>query len=172
MTRPTILRAIGFDPGSAHTGYCVVELGRDARGLVRYVEGGVIESDGTESDHFDALISYAHDIIAIERPGEFIKSTDGPKAATATAKALIRASHVSGQVYALARSRTGATPFELGAAEVRRAICGRPNATDAMVKAAVTRWTVDLPRVANHVRDALAVATVALWHEGKRWGLA
>jgi Holliday junction resolvasome RuvABC endonuclease subunit len=141
---------MGFDPGPTWTGWATIEISGNL--LPQFIDGGKVKS---LPDSFDELIHERGriDLIAIERCGMAFRA--------AAANALIRTSEIAGLLHGLAlwSSVTGVvlqTSFE-----VRKALIGKRNASDAEVKMALQNTVLGLPKTNAHVRDAIAVAVVA-----------
>lgn len=164
-------RAVGLDPGPSTTGYGILEMGRDRRGLGRFVACGQIRS----SDEFELLAVLDRAgrgaLVCVETPSASMRAGEDRKAILSIASELIATSRqagwIAGYVAGLwqASDEPGPAPFTASAEQVRAAIGAGRSPSDAQVKAAVQRWVTDLPKISNaHERDALAVALVGLWN--------
>ncbi len=151
-----LIRVLAFDPGEHSTGWCLLESAI-TRGFARYLDGGNVESTKSAFRTLIATIEPTRTICAIEAPSGHIHEHVRGAALLATAR-------VAGWIGGIAFSQEAKT-IEVSASKWRLAICGKTNPSDAIVKLAVSRYTVGMPARSNaHVRDALGCGIVAMWN--------
>jgi Holliday junction resolvasome RuvABC endonuclease subunit len=141
------MRVLGVDPGTASIGWAVVEFGA----AVKIVGMGKWEA-GQFRPEMIATMKVALDISRayIEKPVGFA----GPQV-----QYIVETAVQAGVIYGVCKM-VGLDPKFMKATEVRKALCGKPQAKDAMVKVAIER-IVALPKQTNaHGRDAVAIALV------------
>ena len=137
---------VGIDPGTKKTG--MVELCFDGSRF------HYMWCDHVLNESVHSLIQTSH-LVAIEAPGG---SMFGGGARSAN---VVRASYWAGWFACIANSR-GCRVVEATANEWRKAIVGRANAKDALIKSKVVPAIVGWPKVSNsHVRDAAGMAMFA-----------
>jgi Holliday junction resolvasome RuvABC endonuclease subunit len=152
------LLVIAFDPGPTTCGLAVVQR---TRGSARFISASNIPS--TQAAVREALATSGASIVAVETPSGFIHQHARGAQLLATARI---AGMIVGQAAAL-----GLATLEMSAQDWRRPFCGgghRGVPGDAAVKAAIRVFVTDVPKRTNtHVRDAIALATVASWNHLK-----
>lgn len=147
-------RVLGLDPGSTFTGWAVLREGETRRQKPTFLRGGRVANEGL----WDLLRDCERDtLIAIESPAGHIFSPARGAQLLATKGV---ASEIAGAAKAL-----GFKVWEKPCAHVRKVLCQRATAGDRVVKTALPVFVDGLPKRSNsHVRDAIAVAAVALMH--------
>lgn len=140
------LQVLGIDPGTKKSG--VTELEFDGS-TFRFAWTGNVPNDDVH-----LRISPAH-LVGIEAPGG---SMFGGGARSAN---VVRSSYWAGWFACIANAR-GCRIVEATANEWRKAIVGRANAKDALIKSKVVPHIVGWPKVSNsHARDAAGMAMFA-----------
>lgn len=140
------MQILGIDPGTKKTG--VTELRFDGSHF-HYVWSGHVKNDDVH-----LRISSVH-LVGIEAPGG---SMFGGGARSAN---VVRSSYWAGWFACIANGR-GCRIVEATANEWRKAIVGRANAKDALIKSKVVPLIVGWPKASNsHVRDAAGMAMYA-----------
>ena len=153
---------LGIDPGTAVTGYGVVEpaLAIDRPG--RLVECGVIRTDPKQKmwSRLETLYDGVSELIARHRPSAVaIETVFYGKNARST----LTLGHARGVILLCIR-RAGLGLVELKPTEVKRFMTGNGHASKAQMQAAVgARLGLAAPPEPPDVADALAVALCAGW---------
>ena len=158
---------IGIDPG-ATVGFCELEVtGNVVQGRrARWVTGKSVRAVPHLHTFLDMVIEGAPDgaVFALEEASGY---AHGERAA-AKVKALMASAKVEERI-ANKIEVAGFVVVRLAASHARKLVVGRGAATDAMVKAAVTRLIEGVPRSNAHVRDAAVVAlAVGFTHKPAR----
>lgn len=117
------------------------------------------EGSAATRDVFASGLIRDVDVLAVEGVSGAVYNTgDGMGAALSRGKALMVAARLSGRLEQWARDHS-VEHHEYTARDVRKAMCGRANADDAMVALVVRSRVVDWPARSNaHERDAALVA--------------
>jgi Holliday junction resolvasome RuvABC endonuclease subunit len=157
---------LSWDPGPTRSAFAIVSEG--ARGMSVFVNAGLLKSD----DHYAiqaklAEAAHAGAIVAVEIPTA-LHPRAGASVANllARSKQLLATSRVAATIAADARGM-GLKVIELPASKWRHAITRKSNASDAVIKRAVTMYCAGLPARSNaHVRDAIGLGLVTLWGAG------
>ena len=150
---------LSFDPGVT-TGW--VLLCSDGS-RVFYRDGGTVHG-GWDAVH--ALLQTQLRDIQFAVPGAraalAVETVVGSAWARPGAKsaALIAASELAGRILGVGRER-GMSVVEASAREWRRAIVGKANASDVLIKAVVHKRVRGVPRTNEHVRDAIGMGLYA-----------
>ncbi len=158
---------LGIDPGTATTGYGVVE--EDAVGAARLVRCGVIETPAAAAMPQRLLTIYQKmaDLIAEARPIAIAVEELFFKRNVTTALTVGQARGV----ILLAAAQAGVPVFEYKPAEVKQALVGYGNADKTQIQEMV-RMLLDLPAVPrpDDAADAVAVAICHLHsHRLRGW---
>ncbi|MGC8782265.1 MAG: crossover junction endodeoxyribonuclease RuvC [Anaerolineae bacterium] len=150
---------LGIDPGTATTGYGVVE--EDAAGEARLVRCGVIETPAAAAMPQRLLTIHQRvaGLIAEARPAAIAVEELFFKRNVTTALTVGQARGV----VLLAAAQAGVPVFEYKPAEVKQALVGYGNAEKAQIQEMV-RMLLDLPAVPrpDDAADAVAVAVCHL----------
>ncbi|MCX7669037.1 MAG: crossover junction endodeoxyribonuclease RuvC [Anaerolineae bacterium] len=150
---------LGIDPGTATTGYGVVE--EDASGEARLVRYGVIATAPTAAmpERLLTIHRQMTDLIAATRPAAIAIEELFFKRNVTTALTVGQARGV----VLLAAAQSGVPVFEYKPAEVKQALVGYGNADKAQIQEMV-RMLLDLPAVPrpDDAADAVAVAVCHL----------
>jgi crossover junction endodeoxyribonuclease RuvC len=159
--------ALGFDPGAAHVGWCV--LAGDSAG-VRFVASGVLEVEPNDAG-FAALRLGARNLFAAHRPivvgverviAVFVRGRFG----ASMASGLVGAAWTGGELAGLAAAH-GIATVTLSHTETKTAI-GAPAGDARAVTAALRMRVMGWPgRINEHARDAGAVALAVLRFGGR-----
>lgn len=145
---------LAFDPGSTSSGWAELEVFGSPMTARLRAFGEVPHNPHA----WRALIGGSH-VVAIERVRGIVYGIKG----AGIVPHLIDASWACGGIYATAKL-AGIPVVDMPAVEWRRIVCGRPNASDAIVKLAVTRLVKDMPvRTNTHVRDAIGCGLAVGW---------
>lgn len=165
------LTVVAFDPGPTECGWAIVQAGAAAmRGMVAFVEGGKVDSKMAEllAVVRRAVRGEVQPLVALEAPSGFIFESGSKRGEGhgAIGKQLLATAMVAGEIKGLVRTPGRDLPLvAVNAATWRRAVCGRNNADNHLVEAAVSRLTIGLPkRTNNHLRDAVGLAIFASWN--------
>ena len=153
--------ALGFDPGAAHVGWCVLVL---APASVRYVASGVLEIEPSDAGlaalrlaAVDLFSRYAPAMVGIERErAVYARGRFG----ASMASGLVGSAWTGGEIAGLAAS-LGFAVRTLTHTETKIAIgapAGDGRAVTAALRARVEAW----PRVGEHQRDAGAVSLAVI----------
>jgi Holliday junction resolvasome RuvABC endonuclease subunit len=145
---------LAFDPGPKSCGFAVANLTPEMRGRPTFLRGGKVDS---AFDSIRCLLDENSnvDIVAVETPAGFIHEH-------ARGAQLLETRGVAGRIDTIARMRSH-NVVEMTAGEWRRQLTGKANASDAVIKRAVTMFAYGLPKRTNaHMRDALGLAIVVL----------
>lgn len=140
---------LGIDPGTAHIGIAVIEVGLD--GYYRFVDGKTMHPFDIRPSMFS--FEKVRGVVAagVELP-EARSGAGGIRYVTPTAA-------IGGLLAGMCQC-TGIEPVFLFPRHWRRLIVGKGAAKDAEIKAALMQY-IDLPPTNSHVRDAVGVAMVA-----------
>lgn len=157
-----VLRVLAVDTGPTSCGWAVLESGRDALGLARFVECGECASD--KGALTDLVLATSPHFVAVETPAQVFPSS--PKVMLARSKQVVATSRVAERLANIANAYAKpAIPRTVG--EWRRALCGkgvRGTPNDAAVARVLPLYVVNRPARSNvHERDALGLGVVALW---------
>lgn len=154
------MRVLSFDPGSTKSGWAELDVA-DAFGpiVLRYVAAGEVPS--TRDAVRDLIVNSEAEIVAVEKLAGIAYQTKG----AGIVSALIASSNVAGMIAALAYAE-GRQVVEMPAVEWRRMVCGKPNASDKIIKDVIPRLVRMWPRRSNcHERDAAGLAIAVAWRE-------
>ena len=146
---------LGVDPGTAATGYGVVE--REEAGPYRLVECGVIRAPGgaTLAGKLDAIFTEIEALISRHRPD--ILAVETVFVANNPRSALILG-HARGVVL-LAGARAGVTVTEYAPRDVKAAVVGAGSATKAQIQMMVARLLrLKTPPKPADAADGVAIA--------------
>ncbi len=172
------LRVLGIDPGTAVTGYGVVEPAPTAGGPGRLVECGVIRTDPTQKiwSRLEALYEGVSELIARHRPNAVaIETVYYGKNARST----LTLGHARG-VILLAAARAGLEIVEFPPATVKKSVVGGGGAAKAQVAYMVQQLLrLRRPPAPSDAADGVAVALTYLltrrqapqWPQGPPRGL-
>lgn len=150
---------LGCDPG-VYIGWAILDV--DKRGTARWIDGGTY-SQPEEVDELLCTFVLAVELVVVE-VGQTIYGRAG--FGTRMAGHLARMSLVAGQILGFTTAR-GIRTSEVSAAEWRKALCGRHNATDTMVKQMARIRVRNLPkRTSVHCRDAAGCAIYGAMRSG------
>jgi Holliday junction resolvasome RuvABC endonuclease subunit len=143
---------LGIDPGPEHVGWALLEVTVGGGGIAVVVGCGRVE--------VSALTFDGPELVSVERPDFRPIGGRGHVAQSlAMGRALVTTAWIGGGIAADARAR-GYRVVAPTCGEVRRALAGKPTATDRELAWALGHY-VELPkRSNNHTRDAMAVALV------------
>jgi Holliday junction resolvasome RuvABC endonuclease subunit len=141
------MRVLGVDPGTASIGWAVVEFGAASKNI----DMGKWDAELFRPEMLVTLkVRFDISRAFIEKPVGFA----GPQV-----QYIVETAVQAGIIYGVCKM-VGLDPKFMKATEVRKALCGKPQAKDAMVKEALGR-IIALPRQTNaHGRDAVAIALV------------
>lgn len=155
------MRAIGIDPG-AETGIAVMELRPGAR--FRWLDH-VRLNPKAPALHLALLINiWTPDVVAVEVPSGYVFEHQRGKDLLATGV-------LAGELIDRART-SGVEVVRASASTWRKALTGKGNAGDDLVRTALERRTDNMPKRSNeHARDAAGVAAYALLDAQLRSGL-
>jgi Holliday junction resolvasome RuvABC endonuclease subunit len=153
-TRASHIRVAAFDPGSAHTGFAIVDVFAQGSKPCVWVEQATLgPSEVTRERIIDMIYGEAIDTFAIERPV--------PRAVRALGQ-LIDTAWIGGIIYGVLTSQTSRV-HRMTSYEWKRLLCGNHVATDGIVADCLARFS-DMPKKSNpHTRDAAALAIVTGW---------
>ncbi|MEM8770473.1 MAG: crossover junction endodeoxyribonuclease RuvC [Pseudomonadota bacterium] len=159
----SLIRILGIDPGSAATGWGLIE---SAGARLSYVSSGVIrpKRGAGHAQKLNAIHSALCDLIAEYRPDEAAVEETFVNASPRDALVLGQARGVA----LLAPAQAGLSVAEYAANAVKKSVVGRGHADKAQVAAMIN---VLLPRAGNPTADeadALAVAVCHAHHAGLR----
>lgn len=153
------MRILGFDPGSADTGWCELDVRGGAGTPITptYFDSGTVPSS---FEGVGALLRARPDVVAIEKiSGYAFGAGKGP----GVVAALIATSWVAGMIAALAHAE-GLAIVELSALEWRRVVLGKPSASDQLIADVLPRLVHAWPKRSNvHTRDAGGCALGVAW---------
>jgi len=153
------MRAVGFDPGLAETGFAALQSGR---GAVTILGTGVIRTravDGLET-RLEQLYAAIHRVLAAYDPNLVV--IEDVFSAPAVPRAAILMGHARAMICLAARQRQHAV-LSVAPAEVKRAVTASGAAPKAQVARAVRAFLglAAVPRP-SHVADALALAVTGI----------
>jgi crossover junction endodeoxyribonuclease RuvC len=149
------LRAVGFDPGLADTGYAALEGGRRVPAVLGV---GVIRTRA--ADPLEALLEGADGVLARFAPDLVV--VEDVFSAPAAPRAAILMGHARAAV-CLAGRRRGVDLVAVAPAEVKRAVTASGSAPKAQVARAMQALlALAAPPRPSHVADALALAYTGL----------
>jgi crossover junction endodeoxyribonuclease RuvC len=161
VNRPTADHALvlGIDPGSAITGYAVVEV--NARGDTSLVEAGALRLKRSET-LTQRLAALASDMDALFQEHAFTHiAVETIFSHPSHVQSALQMGHARGVVL-LAAARAHVELIELAPAEVKKAICGNGRATKEQMQQAVTmQCGLAKPPTPHDVADAIAIALTA-----------
>jgi crossover junction endodeoxyribonuclease RuvC len=153
------LRALGFDPGLADTGYAALEGGR---GVPAVLGVGVIRTSAGDplEVRLEALFDGARDVLARFSPDVVV--VEDVFSAPAVPRTAILMGHARAAI-CLAGRRHRVVLVSVAPAEVKRAVTASGAAPKAQVARAIQALLAlaELPRP-SHVADALALAYTGL----------
>jgi crossover junction endodeoxyribonuclease RuvC len=159
---------LGLDPGLQHTGWGVIECGRDGR--LGYVASGVVSTEAAEA--------LAERLCQIHRALVAVLGCWSPDEAAVeqtymnkNAAAALKLGQARGVVL-LAPVLAGVPVSEYGAMEVKRAVVGTGHAEKGQVEAMVKRLLPGAEIRRADAADALAVAICHAHHRATRIALA
>jgi crossover junction endodeoxyribonuclease RuvC len=158
-------RVLGIDPGTAVTGYGLVEP--VARRPGRLVECGVLRTSAATAlpDRLRVLYTGVTDLLATHRPDVVAVETVFYGKNVRTSLTL---SHARG-VILLAAAEAGVTVAEFAPAVIKRAVVGRGRATKAQMGYMVQQLLrLERPPVPADAADGVAVALTYLLVGGRR----
>jgi crossover junction endodeoxyribonuclease RuvC len=153
------LRAVGFDPGLADTGYAALEGGRAVPALLG---SGVIRTSAADplEARLEALFEGARDVL--ERFAPDLLVIEDVFSAPAVPRAAILMGHARAAV-CLAGRRQRIRLLAVAPAEVKRAVTASGAAPKAQVARAMQALlALARPPRPSHVADALALAYIGL----------
>jgi crossover junction endodeoxyribonuclease RuvC len=154
---------IGIDPGTAVTGYGVVEPATDRLG--RLVECGVIRTDESQplGDRLDTLFEGVGSLLAEHRPAAVaVESVFYAKNVRTT----VTLGHARG-VILLAAARAGVPVMEFSPATVKKSVVGTGRAAKAQVGFMVQKLlNLATPPSPNDAADGVALALTLLLNGG------
>ena len=161
-----MLIVIGFDPGSHSCGWSRIDVRGSAPDPVvcTFLEGGSVNSAWFDVDHLLRALAADHNgtLVAIE----WLEGIAYPCKHANVVSGLIASAAAAGIVEGTARAM-GLNTSRVPAVKWRGLVCGRPNANDALVKAALEARVVGMPKRSSvHVRDAIGCAVGAAWAAG------
>lgn len=162
------LRAVGFDPGLADTGFAALEAGRGPRAAV--LGTGVIRTRSADplEARLLALFEGVHRVLDTFAPDLLV--VEDVFSASAVPRAAILTGHARA-VVCLAGGQRSLRVLAVAPAEVKRAVTASGAAPKAQVARAVQALLglPTLPRP-SHVADALALALAGLSRAGRLAG--
>jgi crossover junction endodeoxyribonuclease RuvC len=153
------LRAVGFDPGLADTGYAAIETGRTGPTVLG---SGVIRTSAREplEARLEVLFEGAREVLRRFAPDLLV--VEDVFSAPSVPRAVILVGHARAAI-CLAGRQQGVTFVSVAPAEVKRAVTASGAASKGQVARAVQALLAlpALPRP-SHVADALALAFTGL----------
>lgn len=158
-------RVLGFDPGAAHVGWCLIVRGPEG---ARYVASGGLEIEPSDLG-LAALRVAARDLLVTHRPATVAIERERAVYArgrfgASMASGLVGAAWAGGELAGLAASMGLAVrTFTHTDTKIR---IGAPAGDGRAVKAALLARVAGWPRVGEHQRDAGAVALAVLCDGG------
>jgi crossover junction endodeoxyribonuclease RuvC len=159
------LRAVGFDPGLAETGFAAVEGGREGLSVLGT---GVLRTHAADplEMRLEALFDAVHGVLASFGPDLLV--VEDVFSAPAVPRTAILMGHARAVICLAARQRK-LTVLSITPAEVKRAVTASGAAPKAQVARAV-QARLGLPALPrpSHVADALALAFTGLSRAGAR----
>jgi crossover junction endodeoxyribonuclease RuvC len=155
-----VIRILGIDPGSAATGWGIIE---SAGARLSFVAAGVIRPSRAlgRAERLNAIFAALRRLIADERPDEAAVEATFVNASPRDALVLGEARGVA----LLAPAMAGAPVAEYAANTVKKAVVGRGHAEKSQVAAMVR---VLLPAAAVGSPDAVDALAVAICHAHHR----
>lgn len=156
-------RVLAFDPGPRECWYARAALGD--RGMVIFVDAGMVHSsdDAGIASLMTSATEEPRALVAVEVP-----SALHPRAGATPANLFARSKQLMATARAAQRIEDAAHAraldvLELSAGQWRHALVRKNNASNALIKRAVTLFSIGLSKRTNeHQRDALGLAIVAL----------
>ena len=159
------MRAVGFDPGLAETGFAAVEGGREGLSVLGT---GVLRTHAADplEMRLEALFDAVHGVLASFGPDLLV--VEDVFSAPAVPRTAILMGHARAVICLAARQRK-LTVLSITPAEVKRAVTASGAAPKAQVARAV-QARLGLPALPrpSHVADALALAFTGLSRAGAR----
>ena len=158
-----VIRIFGVDPGSAATGWGVIDC---VGTRLAYVASGVIRTKRTaaHAEKLSAIFQSLRDLIAEHRPDEAAVEETFVNASPRDALVLGQARGVA----LLAPSLAGLSVAEYAANSVKKSVVGRGHADKAQVAAMVKVLLPKSGTLASDEADALAVAICHAHHANFR----
>lgn len=162
-------RVLAFDPGPTTSWFAVALAGQGGMALFGGA-GPVATSDGSRLEALldDEAVRTPGGLVAVEIPGALHpRAGASPANLFARSKQLLETARAAQKIVDAAGAR-GLVPVEMTAGQWRHALARKNNANDALIKRAVTMFSIGLPqRTSAHVRDAFGLAIVALRWRGR-----
>ena len=162
------VRVLGLDPGLQHTGWGVIECGRDGR--LSYLGSGVVSTEAAETlaERLCHLHRALAELLGCWSPDEAaVEHTYMNK----NAGAALKLGQARGVVL-LAPVLAGVPVSEYQAMEIKRAVVGTGHAEKGQVEAMVKRLLPGAEIRRADAADALAVAICHAHHRASRIALA
>ncbi len=158
-----VIRILGVDPGSAATGWGVVDM---AGARLSYVASGVIRPKKTaaHAEKLSVIFEGLQSVIADFDPGEAAVEETFVNASPRDALVLGQARGVA----LLAPGQAGLSVAEYAANSVKKSVVGKGHADKAQVAAMVKVLLPKCGKLASDEADALAVAICHAHHAGMR----
>ncbi|PQA88627.1 crossover junction endodeoxyribonuclease RuvC [Hyphococcus luteus] len=158
-----VIRILGVDPGSAATGWGVVDM---AGARLSYVASGVIrpKKGAAHAEKLSVIFEGLQAVIADYDPGEAAVEETFVNASPRDALVLGQARGVA----LLAPGQAGLAVAEYAANSVKKSVVGKGHADKAQVAAMVKVLLPKCGELASDEADALAVAICHAHHYGMR----